>query len=46
MTYRVMQLHNGSVEFESYNGQGTVFRLRFPALEAEGRAQQEVAAQT
>ncbi|HUK86266.1 MAG TPA: ATP-binding protein [Terriglobales bacterium] len=46
MTYRVMQMHNGSVEFESYPRQGTVFRLRFPALEAEGRAQQEVAART
>ena len=46
MTYRVMQLHNGSVEFDSYPRQGTVFRLRFPAVEAEGRAQQEVAART
>ncbi|MFI5113249.1 MAG: nitrogen regulation protein NR(II) [Terriglobales bacterium] len=33
MSYRVMQLHNGSVEFESEPGQGTVFRLRFPASE-------------
>jgi hypothetical protein len=31
MSYRVMQLHNGSVEFESEPGQGTVFHLRFPA---------------
>ncbi len=31
MTYRVMQLHNGTVSFESQAGQGTVFRLRFPA---------------
>jgi signal transduction histidine kinase len=46
MTYRVMQLHNGSVEFDSYPRQGTVFRLRFPAVEAEGRAQQEVAARS
>ncbi len=33
MTYRVMQLHNGTVEFESNHGSGksgTVFRLRFP----------------
>ncbi len=30
MTYRVMQLHNGSVEFESVEGQGTTFRLRLP----------------
>jgi signal transduction histidine kinase len=33
MSYRVMQLHNGSVEFESEPGQGTVFHLRFPASE-------------
>jgi signal transduction histidine kinase len=33
MSYRVMQLHNGSVEFESEPGQGTVFHLRFPAGE-------------
>ena len=46
MTYRVMQLHNGSVEFDSYSSQGTVFRLRFPVLESEGRAQAEVAART
>ncbi len=32
MTYRVMQLHNGSLEFESLDGQGTVFRLRFPLV--------------
>ncbi|MGE0405746.1 MAG: PAS domain-containing sensor histidine kinase [Candidatus Korobacteraceae bacterium] len=34
MTYRVLQLHNGSVEFESRNGDGTTFWLRFPAAEA------------
>jgi signal transduction histidine kinase len=30
-TFMVMQLHNGSVGFESQVGQGTSFRLRFPA---------------
>ncbi len=30
MTYRVMQLHNGSVEFESRAGEGTTFHLRLP----------------
>ncbi len=30
MAYRVLQLHNGSVEFESHAGQGTTFRLRLP----------------
>jgi signal transduction histidine kinase len=30
MSYRVMQLHNGSLEFDSVAGQGTTFRLQFP----------------
>jgi signal transduction histidine kinase len=34
MSYRVMQLHNGSMDFESRNGQGTTFRLLFPIAEA------------
>ncbi len=33
MTYRVLQLHNGSVEFESNAGEGTTFWLRLPAIE-------------
>jgi signal transduction histidine kinase len=33
MAYRVMQLHNGSLGFESQPGMGTAFRLRFPAIE-------------
>ncbi len=32
MTYRVMQLHNGSVEFDSHDGLGTTFHLRLPAV--------------
>jgi PAS domain S-box-containing protein len=35
MTYRVVQLHNGSVEFDSQPGVGTTFRLRFPLTAAE-----------
>ncbi|MFB3815530.1 MAG: nitrogen regulation protein NR(II) [Terriglobales bacterium] len=34
MTYRVMQLHNGSVDFESAEGKGTTFHLRLPLLES------------
>ena len=34
MTYRVMQLHNGDVSFDSRPGEGTTFHLRFPAQEA------------
>jgi len=33
VTYRVVQLHNGSIQFESKPGEGTVFELRFPVLE-------------
>jgi signal transduction histidine kinase len=31
MTYRAVQLHNGTIEFESAEGRGTTFRLQFPA---------------
>jgi signal transduction histidine kinase len=30
MSYRVMQLHGGSLSFESEIGKGTVFRLTLP----------------
>ncbi|MDE3199210.1 MAG: PAS domain-containing protein [Acidobacteriota bacterium] len=30
MTYRIVQLHDGTIDFESEPGQGTVFSLRFP----------------
>src|SRR5208282_2002348 len=32
MTYRAVQLHNGTVDFVSESGRGTTFRLRFPAV--------------
>jgi PAS domain S-box-containing protein len=44
MTYKVMQLHHGSVDFDSANGSGTTFRLRLPALPAATEAQRELAA--
>jgi len=44
MAYRVMQLHNGSVEYDSVEGQGTTFRLRFPLVAPEVEAGQEFAA--
>lgn len=31
MTYRTVQLHNGTIDFTSEDGQGTTFRLQFPA---------------
>lgn len=33
MTFQVMQLHNGTIDFNSEPGKGTTFRLLFPAVE-------------
>lgn len=33
MTYRVLQLHNGALDFESTPGRGTTFRLLLPVVE-------------
>jgi signal transduction histidine kinase len=38
MTYRILQLHHGSVDVESKGGRGAVFQLRIP-LAAADRAQ-------
>jgi signal transduction histidine kinase len=35
MTFRVVQLHNGTIDFTSEPGKGTTFWLRFPAIERE-----------
>ena len=45
MTFRVMQLHNGSVDFESRPGDGTTFHLRFPQAEGQNNRLAEIAAQ-
>lgn len=45
MTYKVMQLHHGSVSFESVDGQGTTFRLRLPLAGTEAESPRELAAQ-
>ncbi len=37
MTYRVLQLHNGALEFESEMGKGTTFRLVLPMLSSSAR---------
>jgi signal transduction histidine kinase len=34
MAYRVVQLHHGSLEFDSVPGEGTTFYLRFPLSES------------
>jgi signal transduction histidine kinase len=35
MTYRILQLHHGSVEVQSRTGQGTEFLLRIPLAVTE-----------
>jgi len=44
MAYRVMQLHNGSIEFDSEEGRGTTFRLRFPIADTRHSAAESVTA--
>jgi signal transduction histidine kinase len=46
MTYRVMQLHNGSVDFESRDSGGTTFHLRLPAIASAEARIQELSANT
>ena len=46
MSYRVMQLHNGSLAFDSVIGQGTTFRLRLPIVERVASGAFEAAART
>jgi signal transduction histidine kinase len=35
VTFRVVQLHNGTIDFTTEVGRGTTFRLRFPARDRE-----------
>ena len=42
-TYQIMQWHYGSVDFESAEGKGTVFRLRLPLAEARSVPVQDAA---
>lgn len=44
MAYRVVQLHHGSLEFQSLAGEGTTFYLRFPLIESTTAGEQSVAA--
>jgi signal transduction histidine kinase len=32
MTYRAVQLHNGTISFSTESGRGTSFQMQFPAL--------------
>jgi signal transduction histidine kinase len=35
MTYRIMQLHNGSIHFDTRSGEGTTFYLTLPLVRTE-----------
>ncbi len=43
MTFRVVQMHNGSIDFASEPGKGTTFWLRLPATEPAAQAEPEKA---
>jgi PAS domain S-box-containing protein len=45
-TYRIMQLHQGAVEFDSVEGEGTTFRLRFPPVSTRQEEIKEVATES
>jgi PAS domain S-box-containing protein len=36
MTFRVIQMHSGTIDFVSEEGKGTSFRMRFPGLAEQG----------
>jgi signal transduction histidine kinase len=46
MTYRIMQLHNGSVHFDTRSGEGTTFYLTVPLVRAEQQQQRDMVAQS
>jgi len=45
-TYQIMQWHYGSVDFESGEGKGTTFRLRWPLAETRSASLEEATART
>jgi signal transduction histidine kinase len=45
-TYQILQWHYGSVDFDSVDGQGTIFRLRLPLVESGLDAVREVVTRT
>jgi signal transduction histidine kinase len=46
MTYRILQLHNGSVHFDTRTGEGTTFYLTLPLIRSEQRPQRDLVAQS
>jgi signal transduction histidine kinase len=45
MTYRVLQLHNGALDFVTEMGKGTTFRLILPLAEAKQNENTELTTQ-
>jgi signal transduction histidine kinase len=45
-TYQIMQWHYGSVDFDSAEGKGTTFRLRWPLAETRSLPLEEAAARS
>lgn len=46
MTYKVMQMHNGSVSFISREGEGTTFYLNLPLARSEQKTEADLVAQS
>jgi len=46
MTFRVVQLHNGTIDFTSEPGKGTTFWLRFPAIDRESMTARDAVQET
>ena len=46
MSYRVLQLHNGALDFVTEMGRGTTFRLALPLTAVNPLAQKEVVTRT
>lgn len=46
MSYRVLQLHNGALDFETEVGRGTTFRLLLPLIEAKQHQRAEAITRT
>jgi hypothetical protein len=36
MTFRAVQMHNGTIDFASETGRGTTFHIQFPAIDVHG----------
>jgi nitrogen-specific signal transduction histidine kinase len=46
MTYRILQLHNGSVHFDTRTGEGTTFYLNLPLVSSEQGQARDLVAQS